>query len=60
MWRVDQEFAGVEGIEPSLAVLETAVLPLNDTPIRMNLIFNLEFSIFNVGILLSQKIINNL
>lgn len=24
--------AGVEGIEPSLAVLETAVLPLNDTP----------------------------
>lgn len=25
-------FAGVEGIEPPLAVLETAVLPLNDTP----------------------------
>lgn len=24
--------AGVEGIEPPLAVLETAVLPLNDTP----------------------------
>ncbi len=24
--------AGAEGIEPSLAVLETAVLPLNDAP----------------------------
>ena len=24
--------AGVDGIGPSLAVLETAVLPLNDTP----------------------------
>jgi|BioPla2DNA2_1021312.scaffolds.fasta_scaffold596547_1 hypothetical protein len=26
--------AGVEGIEPSLAVLETAVLPLNYTPVH--------------------------
>ena len=25
-------FAGAVGIEPTLAVLETAVLPLNDTP----------------------------
>lgn len=30
---VRPEYAGVEGIEPSLAVLETAVLPLNDTPL---------------------------
>lgn len=30
-------FAGVEGIEPPLAVLETAVLPLNDTPSIFNL-----------------------
>ena len=29
-------FAGVEGVGPSLAVLETAVLPLNDTPIFRN------------------------
>lgn len=28
--------AGVEGIEPSLEVLETSVLPLNDTPNRGN------------------------
>ena len=26
--------AGTEGIEPSLTVLETAVLPLNEVPIK--------------------------
>ena len=30
------DFAGAGGIEPSLAVLETAVLPLNDTPWLIN------------------------
>lgn len=29
--------AGREGIEPSLAVLETAVLPLNDRPLLSKL-----------------------
>ncbi len=29
---VHPEFAGVEGIEPPVAVLETAGLPLTDTP----------------------------
>ena len=33
------EFARVEGIEPPLAVLETAVLPLNDTPKFINPLF---------------------
>lgn len=32
---VHQGFAGPEGIEPSLAVLETAVLPLNDRPMTL-------------------------
>ena len=31
-------FAGLEGIEPPLSVLETEVLPLNDRPI-LDLIF---------------------
>lgn len=30
--RSELNVAGVEGIGPPLAVLETAVLPLNDTP----------------------------
>jgi hypothetical protein len=31
----DFYLAGPEGIEPSLAVLETAVLPLNDRPMDL-------------------------
>ena len=33
------KLAGVVGIEPTLAVLETAVLPLNDTPKKPKLFF---------------------
>lgn len=29
----ETEFAGLEGIEPPLSVLETEVLPLNDRPL---------------------------
>lgn len=31
--------AGVEGIEPPVAVLETAGLPLTDTPLQANYIY---------------------
>gem|GEM_PF-2704042 len=33
-----KELAGLEGIEPPLAVLETAVLPLNDRPMNLPII----------------------
>ena len=40
--------AGSEGIEPSLAVLETAVLPLNDDP-KLKLNYTLILSILING-----------
>ncbi len=42
--------ARVEGIGPPFAVLETAVLPLNDT--RIQLIQKAKFKMQNIGILL--------
>jgi hypothetical protein len=32
-YTISLELAGALGIEPTLAVLEAAVLPLNDTPV---------------------------
>ncbi len=37
---VRPEYAGVDGIEPSLLVLETNVLPLNDTPLSYSFKIN--------------------
>jgi hypothetical protein len=43
---IARQMAGVEGIEPSSTVLETAVLPLNYTPINQLLYYYTKFFAF--------------
>lgn len=49
-----EKMAGVEGVEPSHTVPETAVLPLDDTPITMQLRMHL-IALARVVILVARR-----